>query len=401
MDPVRDSPLLHKPPQFLPAQQTMIPRFHMHRDDAGFRQLGANPLDVRARHRDGAVCQKLRPAGVDALALIVTSYHESANHVRQRIDWWGAVTLVGSIVCLMFALELGGQTYAWNSSVIIGLFAAAAVFLAVFLVVETKAAEPIVSYAMFRERLFAASTLASLFYGAGFITFAIYIPLYVQGVTGGTATNSGLVLLPLTLSSVAASQIGGFFATKTSYRNIMLFSALVFGIGTFLLGTLTPDTPGWLLTVYMIVAGLGVGFSFSVLGMASIHSFDMRRRGSANSTLTFVRSLGMTVGLTVFGIIQRNALAGKLNGAFGESAGETFGNVRELLTPEGRAAVSKDTMDAIVEFLSSSIASMYLWSLVLPVLAFAAILFMGNARMILPAKQQGEPPQAAAEAVNR
>jgi EmrB/QacA subfamily drug resistance transporter len=342
------------------------------------------------------------PVGLAALGLILLAYHESAKHVRQRIDWWGATSLAGSIVCLMFALELGGQSYAWGSSVILGLFAAAAVFMAVFLAVETKAAEPILSYAMFRERLFAASTLASLFYGAGFITFSMFIPIYVQGVTGGTATHSGLILLPLTLSSVAASQIGGFLSTKTSYRNIMLFSALVFGLGTFLLGTLTPDTPQWQLTVYMIVAGLGVGFSFSVLGMAGIHSFGMRQRGSANATLAFVRSLGMTVGLTVFGIIQRNALAGKLRDAFGASAGETFGHVRGLLTPEGRAAIPREMMDSIAGFLSSSIAVMYLWALVLPALAFAAVLFMGNARIMVPAgKPQGQPPEAAPEAAGR
>jgi MFS family permease len=164
----------------------------------------------------------------------------------------------------------------------------------------------------------------------------------VQGVTGGTATNSGLILLPLTLSSVVSSQIGGFFATKTSYRNIMLFSAFVLGIGTFLLGMLTPDTTKWMLTVFMIVAGLGVGFSFSVLGMASIHSFDVRQRGSANSTLAFVRSLGITVGLTIFGIIQRNELAGKLGGALGEPSGGSFGNVRNCSVPkDGRSSPGK------------------------------------------------------------
>lgn|GEM_PF-5894282 len=102
------------------------------------------------------------------------NYHASANHAKQRIDWRGAASLVYSVVCLMFALELDGQTFAWDSSVIIGLFAAAAVFMAVFLFVETKAAEPIVSYPMFRERLFASSTLTALFYGAGFITFAMF-----------------------------------------------------------------------------------------------------------------------------------------------------------------------------------------------------------------------------------
>jgi EmrB/QacA subfamily drug resistance transporter len=341
------------------------------------------------------------PIGLAALALVLVSYHESAKHFKQRIDWWGASTLVGSIVCLMFGLELGGQQYAWGSSVIIGLFAAAAVLMALFLYAETKAAEPIISYAMFRQRLFAASTLTSLFYGAGFITFSMFIPIYVQGVTGGSATNSGYILLPMTLSSVVASQVGGMFTTKTSYRNIMLFSVLVFALGTFLLGTIAPDTSKWLLTTYMIIAGFGVGFSFSVLGMAGIHSFDMRQRGSANSTLAFVRSLGMTVGLTVFGIVQRNLLTSKLSEAFGGSAGggsaaATFGNARELLTPEKRAAIPHDMLGKITALLSSSISTMFAWALVLPVLALVAILLMGNARLVIPAKGQSGDAKALA-----
>jgi EmrB/QacA subfamily drug resistance transporter len=332
------------------------------------------------------------PIGLAALALVLVSYHESAKHFKQRIDWWGAATLVGSIVCLMFGLELGGQQYAWGSSVIVGLFAAAAVLMALFLYVETKATEPIISYAMFRQRLFAASTLTSLFYGAGFITFSMFIPIYVQGVTGGSATNSGYILLPMTLSSVVASQVGGIFTAKTSYRKIMLFSVLVFALGTFLLGSIAPDTSKWLLTVYMIIAGFGVGFSFSVLGVAGMHSFDMRQRGSANSTLAFVRSLGMTVGLTVFGILQRNLLTGKLNDAFGVGAGgpaaATFGNARELLTPYKRAAIPHEMLGTITALLSSSISSMFVWALALPVLAFVAILLMGNARMVVPTNRQ-------------
>lgn len=111
-----------------------------------------------------------------------------------------------------------------------------------------------------------------------------------------------------------------------------------------LLGTLTPDTSKWLLTVYMIVAGLGVGFSFSVLGVAGIHCFDMRQRGSANSTLAFVRSLGMTAGITVFGMIQRNLLTSKLSDAFGGaggSIGETFGSAK---SQQGGASQAKAEM---------------------------------------------------------
>lgn len=330
------------------------------------------------------------PLGLVALALLLAFYKESPVHTKQRIDWWGASTLVGAVVCLMFALELGGQEYAWDSSVILGLFAVSAVLTALFLYAETKAREPIISFAMFRERLFAASTLIGLFYGATFITFAMYIPIFVQGVTGGSATNSGLILLPMTLGSVAAAQIGGFASSKTSYRSIMLVSAVILIAGTVLLGTIDPDTSRTELTFYMIIAGVGVGFSFSVLGMAGIHHFDARQRGSASSTMSFVRSLGMTVGLTVYGILQRNLLSGKLEEAFGGAGGADgafMGNTRELLSPERRAAIPEGGMKQIVDALSSSISTMFLWALIPAVLALVFVPYMGPARMILPERK--------------
>lgn len=348
------------------------------------------------------------PLGLLALIFIVFFYKESLQHAKQKIDWWGAATLVGGVVCLMFALELGGQQYAWDSTQVLSLFAGAAVLLTAFFAVEAKVQEPIISYAMFRKRLFAASTVAGLFYGAGFITFAIYIPIFVQGVNGGTATNSGLILLPMTLGSVAASQIGAFMATKTSYRNVMVLSAMIFTLGTILLATLTPDTSRWLLTLFMVVAGLGVGFSFSVLGMASMQGFDGRQRGSASSTMSFVRSLGMTVGLTVFGILQRNELGAKLTSAFGGATdgapgGDSFASIRESLSSEKRAAIPKDVLDKIVHAMCSSITSMFLWAIVPAALTIIAVLFMGRERMQLPPRPQkagGKPGSQAVSGAN-
>ncbi|HEY4432550.1 MAG TPA: MFS transporter, partial [Paenibacillus sp.] len=132
------------------------------------------------------------PLGVIALFLIATSYKESISHAKQRIDWGGAFTLVGAIICLMFALELGGNQYAWDSSVILGLFAGFAVLLLAFILIERVAAEPVISFAMFSKRLFATSSVTALFYGSAFIVATIYIPIFVQGVFGGSATNSGL-----------------------------------------------------------------------------------------------------------------------------------------------------------------------------------------------------------------
>ncbi|GAE08960.1 drug resistance transporter, EmrB/QacA family [Paenibacillus sp. JCM 10914] len=124
------------------------------------------------------------PIGVVAFILIMTSYKESLSHAKQKIDWIGAATLVGAIVCLMFGLELGGHTYAWDSPQIMGLFAGFIALFIIFLVAETRAPEPIISFKMFQKRLFASSNIVALFYGATFIVATIFIPIFVSGVYG-------------------------------------------------------------------------------------------------------------------------------------------------------------------------------------------------------------------------
>ncbi|AJY74427.1 MDR family MFS transporter [Paenibacillus beijingensis] len=328
------------------------------------------------------------PIGIVSLFFIVLFYKESLQHSRQRIDWVGAFTLVGAIVCLMFAFELGGQKYAWDSSVIIGLFAGFVVLLAVFLYVETKVSEPIISFAMFRQRLFATSVIASLFYGSTFIVATVYIPIFVQGVFGESASNSGLILMPMMLGVVAGSQVGGVLSTRTSYRNTMLLSAACFTIGILLLGTLSPDTSRAMVTVYMILSGFGVGFSFSVLNMSAIHHFDMRQRGAATSTTTFIRSLGMTLGISIYGIVQRNEFTNQITNAFqGQDQGAFAGQAATALTPETRAQIPAPVLEKITSALSTSISQMFLWALIPTALAFITVVMMPGDRIIIPSRK--------------
>ncbi|TVY08988.1 MDR family MFS transporter [Paenibacillus cremeus] len=332
------------------------------------------------------------PLGAVSLFLLTMYYKESVRHAKQRIDWAGAITLVGAVVCLMFALELGGHTYDWDSSVIIGLFAGFAVLFAAFLFAETKAAEPIISFDMFRKRLFAASNLIGIFSGAAFIVATVYIPLFLQGVQGGTATNSGLLLLPMMLGTTVSAQLGGFLTSKTTYRNVMIIFMLIMLMGMGLLTTITTDTSRLTVTLFMIIVGLGIGASFSVLGMASIHHFDERSRGSAQSTNSFLRSLGMTVGITVFGILERNLFTDKLAEAFQGGAGgagaaqmppsSLLNDPRALLSPEARASIPPQILGRITEALSTSIAHTFIWTLIPAVLALLSVFLMSNERML-------------------
>lgn len=323
------------------------------------------------------------PLGVAALFLVLFFYKESVVHSPQKIDWAGAFTLVGAVICLMFALELGGQQYAWDSAVILGLFAGFAVLLIVFLLVERKASEPVIAFSMFRERLFATSSLIGLFYGSAFIVATIYIPIFVQGVFGGSASNSGLILMPMMIGTVFGSQTGGMLTVKMSFRRIMILSAVCFVAGIATLSTLSPDTSRLLLNVFMALTGFGVGFSFSVLGMSSIHHFEMRQRGSATSTSTFMRSLGMTLGITIFGIIQRNSFSAGLTEAFGGTGqpASDFGDLRTALGPEARAKIPAPVLEKLTGSMAASIADTFLWALVPAVLGFVFVLMMPNDRL--------------------
>ncbi|UUZ84093.1 MFS transporter [Paenibacillus sp. P26] len=150
------------------------------------------------------------PLGIVSLILIALFYHPVLpNNPNQKIDWLGTVVFAASVLCLMFGLELGGKEgHAWGSGQIIGLFAAAVLLFVLFIVVETKAASPIVPLKLFGNRLFTASMGVCFFYGAMMISAATYIPLFIQGVYQGSATSAGLVLTPMMLGVVASSTIG-------------------------------------------------------------------------------------------------------------------------------------------------------------------------------------------------
>ncbi len=327
------------------------------------------------------------PIGIVSLFLIVRFYHESLQHSKQKIDWLGAITLVISVISLMFALELGGKQYKWDSVQIISLFSSFAVFFVAFFITELKVKEPILPLWLFKKRLFATSQILAFLYGATFIILTVFIPIFVQAVYGGSARNAGMILTPMMLGSVAGSSIGGIFLTKTSYRNLMFISIVSYVTGMVFLGTMTPDTARYLLTIYMILVGFGVGFSFSLLPTASIHNLEPQHRGSANSTNSFLRSFGMTLGVSVYGTIQNNLFTDKLKEAFqgmqGAAGSSTFtiGDPRQLFEASQRSKIPGFILDKIVQAMSNSITNTFMLTLIPIAIAAITIFFMGKARV--------------------
>jgi len=332
------------------------------------------------------------PLGIVAFALIALFYHPvMPKNPNQKIDWLGTAVFAGSILCLMFALELGGKEFAWNSIESCGLFAGFAVLLALFIWIESKVKSPVVPLGLFHNKLFTASMGASIFYGALMMAAASYIPIFIQGVFEGSATSAGQVLTPMMLAVVVSSTVGGRFIGKTSYRSILLVSAVLLLIATILLSTVSVDTKQWMVVVYMILMGLGIGVSFPVISMSSLHNIAYQQRGVVNSLVSFFRSIGSAIGVTVFGAVQASALKSRLIGVMPGGAAQAPTDAQALLQPQARAGMDPAALQKMTVALADSIGFVFLCTIAMAVAVLIFVILMGKAKMEL--KPQGAPGQ--------
>jgi len=330
------------------------------------------------------------PIGIVAFSLIYSSYHESLQRRKQQIDWAGITFFIIAILGLMFAIEFGGSdTYPWLSVQIIGLFATFVVFLIAFLWVELRVANPMIELSLFKNRVFSTSQAISFFYGAIMVTGATFIPLFVQGVYGESATAAGQTLTPMMLGVVASSILGGVFINRTSYRSIMIVSTFILISSLFLLSTMSVDTPRWTVTFYMIFVGLGIGMNFSVLNVSTLHRIGNEHKGAAVSLIAFSRTIGSALGVTVLGAFQKISFSEHIDQSFTDpSIREQFPSPRDLLDPTTRTDLSRDVLQKATSALADSIAYLFIVGLIIGVLALISVLFLGKARIELAPKNE-------------
>jgi EmrB/QacA subfamily drug resistance transporter len=235
--------------------------------------------------------------------------HHRRDH---RIDWVGAVLLVGAVVCLLLALSFGGSKgWAWSSGRIIGLFIAFAVLAAVFLVVEVRATEPVLPLRLFRRPTFSIANAATFVLGFSMFGAIIYVPLYLQIVKGATPTKSGLLMLPMMAGIIVTSIASGRVISHVArYKWFTVAGTAIMAAGLGLFTQLEVDTPLWQAFIFMLVIGVGLGMAMQPLILAVQNSLDMRDMGAGTSAATFFRSLGGSVGVAALGAVLSNRLAG-------------------------------------------------------------------------------------------
>ncbi|RLQ95212.1 MDR family MFS transporter [Falsibacillus albus] len=253
------------------------------------------------------------PFGAVALIMIWTLFPSQAKKGNSSIDYFGSLMLSLTIIPLLLAFTWGGKDYEWASVQIIGLFAGTIIALILFIIIENKASNPVLPLALFKNNIFSLSNLIGFLLGAGMFGAIMYMPMFVQGVIGTSATKSGLVMMPMTLSMVVASAIGGQLITKTGkYKIIALAGLLIMGSGLFLLSEMSADTSNYRAVMNMITVGIGLGLSFPVFTLTIQNAVEHKHLGVATASAQLFRQIGGTVGVAVLGTVMNSKMTEKM-----------------------------------------------------------------------------------------
>jgi EmrB/QacA subfamily drug resistance transporter len=243
------------------------------------------------------------PFGLLCLIVIALAYPPRRSTARVQVDWAGAALMFSGVSSLLLAL--GGETgnaMAW--------LVAAVVLLGGFVLVERRVPEPILPLDLFRVPLIARTNVVAFLFGAAMFGAIAFIPLYLQGVLGATATQAGQVLTPLFLGWVTTSIIAARLTVKLGYRPIALAGSVLLASGFAGLSLLTPDSSRTQLLLSCLLMGLGMGSSMLSLLLAVQHGVDRSRLGIATSLNQFSRSIGASVGVAFMGALLARALTG-------------------------------------------------------------------------------------------
>jgi EmrB/QacA subfamily drug resistance transporter len=254
------------------------------------------------------------PLGALAFVVIGAVFHARTTHVSHRVDYLGAAVLAGALSAIVLFTSLGGTTYAWGSAPMVAMIVTGVVLLALFPLVEHRAAEPRLPLGLFGNRIFTVANTIGFVVGLALFGSVTYLPLYLQVAKGHSPTESGLLLTPMMAGVLITSILSGNLITRYGrYRPFPIAGTALMAVGLYLLAQLSVTTPTWVAAVFMLVLGLGLGMVMQVLVLAVQNAVDYRFLGVATSSSTLFRQVGGSIGVSVFGAIFANQLGHELS----------------------------------------------------------------------------------------
>jgi len=245
------------------------------------------------------------PVGAIAVTAIYLEFpHMKPRAAAKRLDWGGFGTLIACVVPLLLALTWATE-YGWGSTRVESLLAFAAIMLVAFLYVESRSSEPMIPLQLFRQPVISICSVCVFVLGMGMFGVIIYLPLFMQGVLGVSATQSGNLLTPLMMGAVLGSFVSGQAVSRTGkYKSVAVMGSVLVAAGMVLFARMDPTTARSYVAFGMVVAGLGMGLVQPVYTVAVQNVAPRRQMGAATSSTIFFRSIGSTVGVAAFGSIM-------------------------------------------------------------------------------------------------
>ncbi|MGH4033287.1 MDR family MFS transporter [Actinomycetota bacterium Odt1-20B] len=316
------------------------------------------------------------PIGIVALAMVTAVLHLPKKRAEGRIDYLGAALLTIGITAFVLVTTWGGTEYAWGSAMIMELIGIGIASLVGFVFVQRKAAEPIMPLHIFRSRNF--SLMSVIGFITGFVMFGamLFLPLYQQAVQGASATNSGLLLLPLLLAMMAVSFFAGRFTTSTGkYKLFPIVGGVFMVAGLVLLAQMDTGTSRFTTGLYMVVLGIGMGCLMQITMLVAQNSVELKDMGVASSSATLFRTLGSSFGVAIMGALFNNRVQHEM----AERAGATGGQATEKsaqLTKEALEKLPAVAREAYQHAVSSGTHAAFLLGSAIAVAVLIAALFV-------------------------
>jgi EmrB/QacA subfamily drug resistance transporter len=298
------------------------------------------------------------PLGVAALAISAAAIKLPRKRGKVRFDYLGTALMAVAVTSLILVCTWGGTEYDWTSPTILWLGAVTVVSAVLFCVVERRAAEPLIPLRMLRNPVFSLATLIGMIaIGLGMFAVISYMPTYLQMVYGYSATESGLLLIPMVAGMMLTAVTSGALVSKLGrYKGFVVAGMAVMPVGVWLLSTLDPLTPVWVLCAYIALLGAGMGLVMQNLVLAVQNAFPQSEVGTATSSNNFFREIGATVGVAVVGAIFTNRLTDNL----APLASGLGGTGTESITPAIVRALPEAVRDQIIDAYADSLLPVFL-----------------------------------------
>src|SRR3954452_14962440 len=332
------------------------------------------------------------PIGAVALGVVSTTLEHTVSGARPRIDYGGAALLAAGLTAILLVTTWGGRQYAWDSPTIAGLAVAAVALLAAFVARERRAAEPILPLRLFRDPVFDVVSVVLFLTTCAFFAAIVFPPLYLQLVTGASATTSGLLLLPLMLAAATSTAVSGRLISKTGrYKRFPIAGLALMTAGLLLLSQMDRGTTRATTSLFLVVFGLGFGMVSQVLTLAVQNAVDRRDIGIATGSANLFRALGGSVGVALFGAI----FAARLDTWLARSVPGAGGMDADALqaSPERLAALPPAVHDGIATAVAHSLHTVFL--VAAPIAGLALLVVLALREIPLRSAQRPAAEQTA------